>query len=399
MPRKTRSSWGSNQPAHRKGYRTLRYWADLHDGRGYMRHTKTVKGSKRDGDEELARLRIAHSADRPTPTVGQAWELWVVPENEAMHRSYLDNPRPSKRGSRECMKTSTYAQVKSTWKAHVAPRWANVGVDSVMYSDVQAWLDTKTEQVAKRALGQLALILDKCVINEVVDKNVARYKYRMPTKARKYSHGVFSLEEIDGKLLPAARGELCEASVILSAIGGCRSGESLAPLLNEVTEINVDGFVFAAVDIPRQVNDFGEVSAEADLKNVWSPRVVVIPPPWSHRLLELRNEGVERGEMWLTDNGVCEPVSQSRVRKSYYKCLKKAGMERVQFRSLRRSWRSWISNKGINDRIIEKMMGHSDGTTTGRYYLETDARLIAEELARACDWEAITTRLRHVRDK
>ena len=56
MPRKrARSTWGANEDAG-NGRRRLRYWADLHDGKGYVRHSMTIVGSRRDGDEALARL-------------------------------------------------------------------------------------------------------------------------------------------------------------------------------------------------------------------------------------------------------------------------------------------------------------------------------------------------------
>lgn len=32
------------------------------------------------------------------------------------------------------------------------------------------------------------------------------------------------------------------------------------------------------------------------------------------------------------------------------------------------------------------MMGHSDGSTTSRYYLQANAQSLADELSRANDW-------------
>ena len=83
MPRKrARSTWGANEDAG-NGRRRLRYWADLHDGRGYVRRSMTIVGTRRDGDEMLARLRVEHSQDRPTPTVGEVYDLILNDLNEA----------------------------------------------------------------------------------------------------------------------------------------------------------------------------------------------------------------------------------------------------------------------------------------------------------------------------
>lgn len=55
MARRQRASWGSNEDAGR-GRRRIRYWADLHDGRGYRRVSETVRGTRKDADDVLARL-------------------------------------------------------------------------------------------------------------------------------------------------------------------------------------------------------------------------------------------------------------------------------------------------------------------------------------------------------
>ena len=61
MPRKAeRNSWGCNEPAGR-GKRRLRFWADMRDGKGYRRFSKTIRGTQRDGDDELRRLWQEHA--------------------------------------------------------------------------------------------------------------------------------------------------------------------------------------------------------------------------------------------------------------------------------------------------------------------------------------------------
>lgn len=71
-----RSSWGTNEPAARKGYRRLRYWADKRDGRGYRRCSETIRGSKRAGDARLAELRTLHANDTGCPTLGRVYADW-----------------------------------------------------------------------------------------------------------------------------------------------------------------------------------------------------------------------------------------------------------------------------------------------------------------------------------
>lgn len=376
-----RSSWGSNRPAARKGYRVLRYWADAHDGRGYRRHCETVRGTKRDGDRRLAEIRVLHADDRPVPTLGQAYDLWFLPDMRRRLDEYLRDPRPGRRG--ELMKPSTFDQTESTWRRHVEPAFGSAPVGDIRYSDVQDWLDGKTEQTAQRCRALMRGILRMCVLNGALASNVCDNSFRMPAKAKRFEDGVWTLPELCDALWPAVWGRICEPAFLLCAFDSCRTGESMAPMLCEIERVEVGGVVMASVPILRQVSNGGVASASGDLKNRWSPRPTVVPPPWSLRILQLRDEGMARGETWLSDNGCGDPLGQSRMRSDFERALDAAGIPGKQFRALRRSWRSWIATMGISPEILEKMMGHVGDGTTGRHYLKMTEDAIAGEVARA----------------
>lgn len=161
MPRKRRqrSSWGSNEPAGR-GRRRLRYPADTGDGTGYRRHSMTIEGSRKDGDDKLAELRTMYGsrrsgvAPRPKPiTIGEAYERWYLPDIQARLDSYLRNPRPGRRG--ELVKPNTFEMSKSTWRRHVRPRWEGIPAKDVTYDGLQSWLDEKSYQQASRCLSMI----------------------------------------------------------------------------------------------------------------------------------------------------------------------------------------------------------------------------------------------------
>lgn len=383
-----RSSWGSNSPARRKGYRVLRYWADTHDGTGYRRHCETYRGSKRDGDRRLAEIRVLHADDRPVPTLGQAYDLWFMPDMRRRLDEYLRDPRPGKRG--ELMKPGTFKQAESTWRNHVGPALSGVPVGDIRYADVQDLLDGKTEQTAQRCKSMIRGILRMCVLNGAVESNVCDNSFRMPSRSEKRDDGIWTLEELDEALWPAVWGRPCEPAFIMCAFASCRTGEAMSPMISEIERVEVGGVVMASVPILRQVSNGGVVSASGDLKNRWSPRPVVVPPPWSERVLQLRDEGAARGEVWLSDNGFGDPLNQNRMRYDFDRALDAAGIPRRQFRALRRSWRSWIATMGISPEILEKMMGHVGDGTTGRHYLKVTARSIADEVARAFSARPIT---------
>ena len=207
MPRRQRDAWGSIEEVERGRKYHVRWWGDSHDGTGYRRQSRVIRGTRRDAEEFRALMHVRHGEDAPCPTIGEAWELWYKPDCDRALAVWERERKPGKRG--ESMKPQTYAQVMSTWRAHVGPRWADVPASGVRHVDVQEWLYTKTEQIAKRCLTMLRGILRFCVMNEVLESNVANFDYRIPSKARRYDNGVWSLEELNERLWPAVWGRVC----------------------------------------------------------------------------------------------------------------------------------------------------------------------------------------------
>ena len=246
MPRR-RSTWGSNTDAG-GGYRRLRYWADEHDGRGYVRHSKTIKGTRRQGDEELARLRVAHSQDRPVPTVKQAYETWWLPE--ALAR--VDSER---------MTRSTLKNYQSRWNAHIRPALGDLPVSDVRPLVIRDWLQGISSGISNSALVMLRQILDLCVLYECIDANPARGV--MPTtiraKAKERDKTTYTAEEMEGAL-SAVKGTAAYIPAILCGLGSCRVGEALGVRCDEVEEVEANGTIVAVVPISRQADRAGDVS-------------------------------------------------------------------------------------------------------------------------------------------
>lgn len=346
--RKSRSAWGSNDDAG-AGRRRLRYWADLHDGRGYTRHSKTIVGTKTDGDLELARLRVEHDRDRPTPTVGQVYDRWWLPELVDRH------------GSGE-LSRSALVNYQSRWRKHVAPRWADVQATDVKPYDIQAWLldGGMTAEMAKASLRVLRSVLDMAVRYEVADRNAASARYRMPRCVeRVHSKEVYTVSEMVSAL-EAVRGTAAYVPAIMCGLASCRVGESLGPLRSEVRKAEANGMTLAVVDLVRQVDRYGHVLE--DLKTPQSARPVVVPEPWS---LDVLSVGTE----WLCDNGCMRPLSQTTVNSVWRDALASAGIRPIPFRNLRSSWRTFMRwELGVAEDMLESMMGHVGRNVGEQHY-------------------------------
>ncbi len=362
MPRRrARSTWGANEDAG-NGRRRLRYWADLHDGRGYTRHSTTIVGSRRDGDEMLARLRVEHSQDRPTPTLRQAYETWYLPELR-------------ERVETGDMAASSVVMYESNWRKHVAPAWGETPVTDIRPLGVQQWLMGMTTVSARKSLSLLGRILAKCVMYEAVQSNVAREEYRLPRRTeRDAPKDVYTLSELLAAL-DAVSGTAAYVPAIMAGLASCRVGESLGPLRAEVREVEDHGMTLAVVDIVRQVDREGRVIER--LKTKGSERPVVVPEPWAADVLDVDTE-------WLCDNGCMRPLSQIAVNDIWRDALSAAGIDPIPFRNLRSTWRTFMRwELGIAEDMVEAMMGHVGRNVGEIHYDRPQAEVFASTVADA----------------
>lgn len=365
MPRRQRSSWGCVTRLGRDRYR-IRWWEA--SGGVYERRSEVVRGTRREADRRLAEIRSgldetergARRVGRRL-TVGQAYERWWLPKARA----------EVERGDRA---PQTLRQLESAWRRHVAPRWASVRVDDVAPLDIQEWLSTMTKMPAQSSLGLLRRVLDLAQLYGQVPANVARNRYDLPTAQGRRPGGAYTFEQL-AEIADAARGELCEPAVLLCAFGSCRTGEALGVACEDVSFSRRRGQVVAVAQIRRQVRSDGTLIDA--LKNRWSRRPVVIPEPWSLRLMELVSDALSAGERWLSDDGLGRPRTQFVTLKSWSRLFSDGGplhhLPDLRIRALRRSWETtarWTLD--IPRERVEKMMGHVGEGVSGRHYDKPD---------------------------
>lgn len=362
-----RSSWGCVTRLGRDRYR-LRWW-EAADGT-YERRSEVVRGTRREADRRLAEIRSgldetergARRVGRRL-TVGQAYERWWLPKARA----------EVERGDKA---PQTLRQAESAWRRHIAPRWASVRVDDVSPLGIQEWLSTMTKMPAQSSLGLLRRVLDLAQLYGQVQANVARNRYDLPTTQTKRPSGAYTIAQLE-EIADAARGELCEPAVLLCAFGSCRTGEALGVACGDVSFSRQRGQVVAIVQICRQVRSSGALST--NLKNEWSYRPVVLPEPWSLRLMDLVSASLRAGETWLSDDGTGRPRTQYATLKSWSRLFSDGGplhhLPDLRMRALRRSWETTARwTLGIPHERVEKMMGHVGEGVSGRHYDKPDAQ-------------------------
>ncbi len=365
-----RSSWGSNAPAKRKGYRYLRFTADTGDGRGLARHRVTFKGTKREGDEELRRLwhRYVESAGerRRPPTVAECYERWYLPSCRA-------------RIAEGKYKERSLDTMISAWRANVGPRWGDVAVTGVRPLEVNEWLSGMTGATSGLCRTMLRQVLEFAVLYEAIPSNPVRGRVLVTKRNNEQLRATWDLEALD-RIWGAHVGSPDEASIILQAFGLARVGESLAPASSDVTMEERHGMRLALVPLTRQYLCGYGMTDDGDMKNEQSVRAAVLPEPWSLRIEQLAGDG----RAMLSDNGFGEPPGRKWQRDHFRKAIARAGVDDGTLRNLRASCRTWMEwHTGLSYQKLEKLMGHAAGDVTARSYNRPDAEDMAEVVARA----------------
>lgn len=373
MPRR-RSTWGTNESAGR-GYRRLRYWADEHDGRGYVRHSKTIRGTRRDGDEELARLRVLHSEDRPVPTVRQAYETWWLPDVMARYEA----------GE---MSKNSVANYKSKWNKHIAPAFGDMSAADVTPLAISEWVGGMGSTTATLSMAVLRQVLDFCVLYGFIDSNPANARIRLPREEK--SSRDKSVYDIAGlsAAIESVRGTLAYVPAILCGIGSCRLGESMGARVDDVTSLRANGMTVAVVWVRRQVDRSGNVSER--LKTKTSERPVVIPEPWSYEVLAARDAS---DDGWLCGDGTGRTLPQWTVRRDW-KCAElPSGLARIPMSNLRNTWRTIMRwELGVPEDMCERMMGHAGKNVGEIHYDRPREEYFADVVSAAwCRWRESNT--------
>lgn len=369
MPRKRRKrrrAWGSITEVDPGRRYVLRWVENTPEGR--KRRSRTFRGTYREADLELSRLQVEHadSGDRPVPTVGKAYEMWLAP--------WVDR---SVEGGK--MKEGTRQMYLRSWSRSIAPRWEGVPLDSIQPADVQEWLLGLPFGSARHAVVVFRKLLDFAVMYEVVDGNKLRIPYEMPAKARERSHDVYSLAEAE-EVLGRIAGSPVEAPYILACFGSARTGESLGVRASEVGRAESHGIVCAVVPIVRRMAGDGDLPLpDGDLKNRQSERTLVIPEPYGTRLLEIAGERIDSGVEWLADRGDGLPMNRGALRRFWRQVPGS-----IPFSNLRNSWRTLAQYEwGVDGDTLELLMGHVIQTVTGRHYLRPSVDDLVEAVASA----------------
>lgn len=341
MPNKqARSTWGTKR---KKG----NVWELRYTVAGERRN-ETFRGSAKEADRRLAALRIKYEDKDADITLEHFWEGYYELEME------------------ERLAVSTIPGYRRVWRIDIKPAFGDVPLGEISPRMIQEWLSPMTRGKAKHAKAILSAILSRAFALGFIDDNPAQRRFVMPKENApgQRSREIMNLDELV-QVYEACRGESWEAAYILAAFGGASREEAFSP---KPDEVYIQGD-YAIVPIVRGVQRLeGEVTVLDWTKNEFRQRDLVIPPPFSERLLALAKDAQSRGDEWLTDDGFGMPMCPNLGADRFKKWFIGKPYKFVPFGNLRNSYGTVMEGLGIDGMMVSKIMGHSQPTTFYKHY-------------------------------
>lgn len=297
------------------------------------------------------------------------------------------------------MKPSGYRSYDSAWRNHVEPRWAEVRIGDVRYSDVQSWVATLAVDLSASMIANtfsvLARILDDAVRDRLLASNPAR-GVKLPR--RKPRHNTYlSADQLAELAREAGR---YESLVLTLGVGGMRWGEAAALRVSDVD------FLRRRVRLHRNAVKVGGEIVVGTLKSNKNRTVAL--PAFVTDALAVAAAGKNRDELlwpsasgghlgppssvgsWLS--GAVKRCQDSADRKRAEELRehpkeqpKTPAFPRVTAHDLRHTAASLAISAGANPKVVQRMLGHASAAMTLDVYadlFESDVDAVAENVAK-----------------
>jgi integrase len=253
------------------------------------------------------------------------------------------------------------AGYESTLRLHVLPAFGGTEMADIDVRGVETWLAGMSSQgAARKAWAVLRSILRKAVRWGDLDLDVTM-RVRPPKRAV-YQPRVLDAGQVR-TLLQGFYGHPLEAWLICSVTLGLRTEEALGL---EWADIDLrDGHV--SVRRGLQWVSGHEVTVEP--KTELSRRTVILPRFARRRLREIRHGAKGR---------LIGSLNPNQVARRYRSWCLRNDLPWVPRRNLRHSWATTALAAGVDVAIVSRALGHSDISTTARYYLRPELSVLQD---------------------
>lgn len=262
---------------------------------------------------------------------------------------------------RKRLRENTLEGYESAFKCHVIPRWGSYEISAIERDDIQEWVDNFPKAgAAWKAFKSLRQVIRWAIYKFkmlVIDPTVGVEKPRKAPYFPKVLTALALRKRIDGfKNYPH------EATVIIQSSLGLRPGENYAL---DWRDINM---TTGAVKVHKTLQQFRGGMKIYLPKTSKGWRDLILPKWVLERLREIwRSLGRPKGRIIgsLTPSAIASRIKRYAI---------KLKLPTITMENTRHTWGTLAVESGGDIATIAMMMGHSDITTTYKYYLRISTR-------------------------
>lgn len=294
---------------------------------------------------------------------------------------------------RPAVKPRTHQRYELAVRVHLIPALGRLRLAMLNAQQVQSFYASKlTAGLASATVAHLHAVLHRALKAAERLTLVPRNVCELVSVPRPQEHEMHVLTfEQAQQFLEAAQGDPLEALYVLALTTGMRQGDPLLALVWEDVDLE------AGVIHVRHTLQHGQAGAWTP-KTAKSRREVELNPSTVEALRAHRTAQLEArlaaGSLWQ-DHGLVftrgdgEPMRGTHLlQRHFHPFLKRAGLPLIRFHDLRHTAATQLLLQGINSKVVQERLGHSNvGITLDRYShvlpgMQKDAAMAMERLFR-----------------
>lgn len=328
---------------------------ELGDGKRKQYYVK----SQKEGIEKLRKaqreLEQGTLVTGPQQTVKQYLEYWL----EEVHKSSL--------------KVSTYVKYRKVIDSYIIPALGDLRLEKLTPQHVQSLYNQKAKDgLAPKSILHIHGVLHKALDNalrwNLVSRNVCDVV--SPPRLVKPEIQALTMEQAR-RLLEHVRGHRLETLLTVALTTGMRRGEILAL---RWADVDLERHL---VSVHRTVDYIHHGYVETEPKTAAGRRTIVLPSfvvdmLRQHRVQQLAAR-LKAGSSWEEKDLVFPDLSGGYfnpryLHKTFSKMLIEAGLPHIPFHSLRHSAATLLRSMGVDMKVIQEILGHSNFMITANTY-------------------------------
>lgn len=376
QPKKTRRGHGDGGIYQRKSDGRWVGAVDL-GWEGGKRKRKIVYGKDRaDVSRKVTKLLHDHQHGLPIQTremrLGDFLDAWLK-------ESVAPTVRPR-----------TYDSYLSTVERHLKPALGSIVLTKLTQQHILKMMSAKREEgLSERTVAYLRVVLrvalHEAMRQDLVHRNVAALV--RPPKFELFEGQAFTAKEAE-RFLAQVKDDRLGPMYTTTLVLGLRQAEAFG-----LRWENID-FKAGTLTVRHQLRMVGGTPTWVEPKSKRSRRTVTMPEPLietlkAHQVKQATVRG-EAGERWkeydlVFTTPIGTPLDGSNVRKHFAAQLTTAKLPEIRFHDLRHTAASLLAARGVPQRTVMEILGHTQASTTANVYTHIATETMKEATDRLAD--------------